>query len=117
TVGAALVLLRFQESLALRIAARVCDLLPGSVGGSLYRFIEGFVRALAMLDSPSAFARAFGWTFFLWTVIGSMYVLGFWAFHLDVPAVKGGLVLTALVAIAVSVPSAPGFIGSYQLGC
>ena len=25
--------------------------------------------------------------------------------------------MTALVAIAVSVPSAPGFIGSFQLGC
>lgn len=117
TVGAALALLRFQESLALRIAAGVCGILPERAGAPLYRFVEGFVRALAMLDSPSAFARAFGWTFFLWTVIGSMYVLGFWAFHLDVPAVKGGLVLTALIAIAVSVPSAPGFIGSYQLGC
>jgi uncharacterized membrane protein YbhN (UPF0104 family) len=26
-------------------------------------------------------------------------------------------VLTAIIAIAVSVPSAPGYIGSFQLGC
>ena len=53
----------------------------------------------------------------LWAVIGILYVLGFEAFHLDVPPVKGALILTAIIAIAVSVPSAPGFIGSYQLGC
>jgi glycosyltransferase 2 family protein len=117
TVGAALALLRFQESLALRIASAACGILPQAVGEPLYKFVEGFVRALAMLDSPAAFARAFGWSFFLWAVIGSMYILGFWAFHLDVPNIKGGLVLTAIIAIAVSVPSAPGFIGSYQLGC
>jgi len=34
-----------------------------------------------------------------------------------VPALRGALVMTTLVAIAVSVPSAPGFIGSFQLGC
>lgn len=117
TVAAVLALLRFQERLALRVASAICGWLPAAVGGPLYKFVEGFVGALAMLDSPSAFARAFGWSFFLWAVIGSMYVLGFWAFHLDVPNLKGGLVLTAIIAIAVSVPSAPGFIGSYQLGC
>ncbi len=117
TVAAGLALLRFQEALALRIARRVCDLLPGAAGDAVYGFVEGFVSALSMLGNASAFARAFGWSFFLWGVIGSLYVLGFWAFHLEVPLIKGALVLTALIAIAVSVPSAPGFIGSYQLGC
>jgi hypothetical protein len=118
-VSAAVVLavLRFQEARALRVSRWVCDFLPERYGNALYGFVEGFVRALAMLDSPAAFVRAFGWSFFLWAVIGSLYVLGFWAFHLDVPALKGALILTAIVAIAVSVPSAPGFIGSYQLGC
>lgn len=117
TVAAVLAVLRFQEALALRLSRRLCDLLPEQIGDPAYRFVEGFVNALAMLGSASAFARAFAWSFFLWGVIGSLYVLGFWAFHLEVPLVKGALVLTALIAIAVSVPSAPGFIGSYQLGC
>ncbi len=117
TVAAGLAILRFQEALALRIARRVCDLLPSGIGDPAYGFVEGFVNALAMLGNASAFARAFGWSFFLWGVISLLYVLGFWAFHLDVPLAKGALVLTAIIAIAVSVPSAPGFIGSYQLGC
>ncbi len=117
TVAGVLVVLRFAESLALRISRAVCDLLPERFGSALHGFVEGFVNALSMLDSPSAFLRAFGWTFFLWVVIGLIYVLGFWAFHMDVPTAKAALIATAIIAIAVSVPSAPGFIGAYQLGC
>lgn len=117
TVAAVIVLIRVQERLALRIARRLADLLPARLGESAYGFAKGFVQALEMLDSPTAYLRAFAWSLYLWLVISSVYAFGFWAFHLDVPVLRGGLVLTTLVAIAVSVPSAPGFIGSFQLGC
>jgi uncharacterized protein (TIRG00374 family) len=116
-VAAVIVLIRVQEQLALSIARRLSAILPGASGAAAYRFAEGFVQALKMLDSPMAYVRAFAWSLYLWMVISLIYVLGFWAFHLDVPALRGALVLTALVSIAVSVPSAPGFIGSFQLGC
>jgi hypothetical protein len=116
-VAAVIVLIRVQERLALRIARRLADLLPGHTGDSAYHFAEGFVRALEMLDSPVAYVRAFAWSLYLWMAISVVYVFGFWAFHMDVPELRGALVLTTLVAIAVSVPSAPGFIGSFQLGC
>jgi hypothetical protein len=116
-VAAVIVLIRVQERLALAMAGRLSGLLPGGSRAAAYRFAEGFVQALKMLDSPAAYVRAFAWSLYLWLVISLVYVLGFWAFHLDVPALRGALVLTTLVAIAVSVPSAPGFIGAYQLGC
>ena len=116
-VGAVIVLIRVQERLALGIARRLSELLPERVGTPAYGFAEGFVKALEMLDSPAAYLKAFGWSLYLWLVIALVYVMGFWAFHLDVPPLRGGIVLTTLVAIAVSVPSAPGFIGAFQLGC
>jgi len=116
-VAAVIVLIRLQEKLALRIARALANLLPGNVGDQAYSFAEGFVRALEMLDSPMAYICAFAWSIYLWMAISVIYVLGFWAFHMDVPALRGALVMTTLVAIAVSVPSAPGFIGSFQLGC
>ena len=91
--------------------------MPARVGTPAYGFAQGFVKALEMLDSPMAYLRAFGWSLYLWLAISVVYVFGFWAFHLDVEPLRGALVLTTLVAIAVSVPSAPGFIGSFQLGC
>jgi uncharacterized protein (TIRG00374 family) len=116
-VAAVIVLIRLQERLALRIARRVSDLFPARIGEQAYSFALGFVRALEMLDSPTAYLRAFAWSLYLWMVIAIVYALGIWAFHLDVETLRGALVVTTLVAIAVSVPSAPGFIGSFQLGC
>jgi hypothetical protein len=116
-VAAVIVLIRLQERLALGIARRLADLLPPRVGDQAYGFAQGFVKALEMLDSPAAYLKAFAWSLYLWLAIAVVYVLGFWAFHLDVESLRGGLVLTTLVAIAVSVPSAPGFIGAFQLGC
>ena len=58
----------------------------------------------------------FAWSLYLWMAIAALYVFAFLAFHLAVPLVIGAVVLTAVVAIAVSVPSAPGYIGSFQLG-
>lgn len=116
-VAGVIVVIRLQERLALRVARGLADLLPQRVGGPAYGFAEGFVKALEMLDSPAAYLKAFAWSLYLWIVISVVYVFGFWAFHLDVEWLRGGLVLTTLVAIAVSVPSAPGFIGAFQLGC
>ncbi len=116
-VGAAIALMRWQEARALQLAQWVCGALPARIGEGLYGFVRGFVQALEMLDSPAAFARALAWSLYLWLVIASTYVFAFQAFHLPVPLLVGSVVLTAVVAIAVSVPSAPGYIGSYQLGC
>lgn len=116
-VAVVIVVIRVEERIFLGIARRLANLLPESAGAHAYGFAQGFVQALEMLDSPMAYFRAFAWSFYLWLVITLIYVLGFWAFGLEVPLVRAALVLTALVAIAVSVPSAPGFIGSFQLGC
>ena len=116
-IGGVIAVMRWQEELALRAVRLVCGPLPERLRGPVVGFIEGFVKALEMLDSPAAFLRAFGWTLYLWVVISLIYVFAFAAFHLQVPTVVGALVLTTIVAIAVSVPSAPGFIGSFQLGC
>jgi uncharacterized protein (TIRG00374 family) len=116
-VGVTIALIRWQEELALGLARRVTDLLPPKIGAAIFGFVAGFVKALEMLDSPSTFLRAFAWSLYLWMVIASVYTFGFLSFHMDVPVLIGPLVLTAVVAIAVSVPSAPGYIGAFQLGC
>jgi uncharacterized protein (TIRG00374 family) len=113
-IGVFVGLLRWQETLALRMLRWLCDFLPGRLGEATYGFFVGFVQALEILGSPSDFLRALAWSLYLWFVIGLVNVLGLFAFHLPIESV---LTLTAIVAIAVSVPSAPGYIGSFQLGC
>jgi hypothetical protein len=107
-------LLRWQEDLALALVRRVCDLLPAGVGPGVYGFVSGFVRALEVLNSPYDFFRVLAWSLYLWLVIALLNGLGLAAFHLPLGS---AVILTAIVAIAVSVPSAPGYIGSFQIGC
>jgi hypothetical protein len=113
-IGASMGFLRWQEDLALRLIRRFCDLLPGRLGASAYGFAAGFIKALEILGSPADFARAFAWSLYLWMVIALLNGIGLVMFHLPV---QSALVVTAIIAIAVSVPSAPGYIGSFQLGC
>lgn len=113
-VGAGMGLLRWREELTLGLIRRLCDLLPARLGASAYGFVAGFVKALEILGSPMDFIRAFGWSLYLWLVIAVLNGFGLAAFHLPL---QSALVLTATIAIAVSVPSAPGYIGSFQFGC
>jgi uncharacterized protein (TIRG00374 family) len=116
-VAGVIVTIRWREANALAVARRLSAWLPERWGAVTFGFAQGFVQALRMLDSPLAYLRAFAWSLYLWMAIAVVYILGFWAFGLAVPPLRGALVLTTLVAIAVSVPSAPGFIGAFQLGC
>jgi glycosyltransferase 2 family protein len=113
-VGACIALLCWQEKLALGVTRRLCDLLPARIGGSAYGFFAGFVKALEIVASPADFVRALVWSLYLWTVIAVLNGIGLAMFHLPI---QSALVVTAIIAIAVSVPSAPGYIGSFQLGC
>jgi len=116
-IAAAVVLIRWQEALALRLLTLVLRALPPALAESIDRFFHGFVKALEILDSPGAFLRVLAWSVYLWVVIASIYFWGFLAFDLPVPFVTGSIVVTALIALAVAAPSAPGYIGVFQAGC
>ena len=75
------------------------------------------MQALEILRSPVAFVQLLGWSLYLWLVIALVYLLGLLAFDVPAPLVLGALVVSAVVAISVSAPSAPGYIGAMQAGC
>lgn len=113
-IGGGVALVRWQEALALRILDAVLRPLPPKVSEPVGHFFRGFVQALEILDSPAAFAQVLGWSLYLWLVIALVYLCGLVAFEMPLRAT---IAVTAIIAIAVSVPSAPGYIGSFQLGC
>jgi uncharacterized protein (TIRG00374 family) len=116
-VGGLVILIRWQEQLVLGLLRRVLGFFPVRLGHAIEGFLSGFITALEVLDRPATFLLALAWSLYLWTVIGLLWALGIWAFTLPVPIVVGAMTITTVVAIAVSVPSAPGFIGALQLGC
>jgi glycosyltransferase 2 family protein len=116
-IGAGVALVRWQESLALRILQLVLRPLPARLAEPVDHFFRGFVQALEILDSPLTFLQLLGWSLYLWVVISTIYLCGLVAFELPAPLVLGSIVVTAVIAIAVSAPSAPGYIGAFQVGC
>lgn len=116
-VGGSVALMRWQEALALRLLRFVLRPLPHRVADPVDHFFRGFVQALEILDSPWTFLQLLGWSLYLWVVIALIYLCGLLAFQLPAPLILGPVVVTAVTAIAVSAPSAPGYIGAFQVGC
>jgi uncharacterized protein (TIRG00374 family) len=116
-VGGSVALVRWQEALALRLLRFVLRPLPHRLADPVDHFFRGFVQALEILDSPWTFLQLLGWSLYLWVVIALIYLCGLLAFQLPAPLILGPVVVTAVTAIAVSAPSAPGYIGAFQVGC
>lgn len=79
--------------------------------------LQSFIGGLQGIGDGRALAGIFAYSVYLWIVIASVFAIGFIACDLPVPTVSGALALVTIVAGAVSAPSAPGFIGTFQAGC
>lgn len=110
---AVIAVLRWQEARALAVVRAVAARLPETIGKHLYDLVVGFVKALEILNSPLEFLRASLWTVYVWLVIAVVNALGLAAFHLPIEATW---LVTGIIAIAVAVPSAPGYVGTFQWG-
>ncbi|MBI3783820.1 MAG: flippase-like domain-containing protein [Deltaproteobacteria bacterium] len=116
-MSAGVLFVRWQESFALRMLQIVLRPLPVRFAEPVEHFFRGFVQALEILDSPPTFLAIAAWSLCLWAAIASVFAFGLLAFDLPVPLVVASVVITAITAIVVSAPSAPGFIGAFQFGC
>ena len=90
---------------------------PAKVRDRAQAALESFIEGLQGIGEGGVLIRILGYSIFLWIVIASVFGIGFLACGLDVPLVSGALALVTVVAGAVSAPSAPGFIGTFQAGC
>jgi uncharacterized protein (TIRG00374 family) len=110
------IFIRWQEATALSLLRWGLRPFPSNLSEPIEKFFGGFVQALHVLESPGEMVRIVAWSFFLWLVLSAVFGCAILAFHLPVPIILGSIAVTTIVAIAVSAPSAPGFIGTFQLG-
>jgi uncharacterized protein (TIRG00374 family) len=98
---------------AVRLAEAAVRVLPHSMRRPIVDALEAFLAGAAILRNPLVLLRSVVWTLVHWMV----NALGFWfafrAFGLDLDY-TAALFFQSVIAIAVSVPSAPGFFGPFE---
>jgi hypothetical protein len=108
-----LVLLRVKTPLALRITGRFVAFLPERFRTRILEVMEKFVTGLGVFRSWRALAAVVLWSLSIWAIVGFSNYFIFRAFDLSVPWFAPYVVLV-LVALAVMLPSSPGFVGTFQ---
>lgn len=99
------------------LARRLLRPLPRGVSGSVERLLEAFIQGLHALRSPSALARIGGLSLLVWTLEGASYGFVMLAFPFNLgwsEWLAAAAFLLVFVNLGIMVPSAPGYIGTYQ---
>lgn len=91
----------------------VARLLPHAVRRPVTDVLEAFMEGVAVVRDLRLVTRTFAWSVGLWLVGGSAFWVGFRAFGMELPFLAA-LFLQSVVALAVSLPSAPGFFGVFE---
>jgi glycosyltransferase 2 family protein len=87
------------------------------VGPIILRLEHEFVDGMSSIADLPTLLTAVAWSLYIWLLVGVSFALGFLATGMDVPFVHGGITVATIVALAVSVPSAPAFVGQFEWGC
>ena len=109
--------LQRQHPVAIGLTRGLLARLPPSLRDRGEAALQSFIDGLQGIGEGTVLLRILAYSFYLWGVIASIFAIGFFACGLSVPPVSGALALVTVVAGAVSAPSAPGFIGTFQAGC
>jgi glycosyltransferase 2 family protein len=99
--------------IAVRVLERIVQVLPPSVRRPIVDALEAFLTGVAVLRDPRLLLRATAWSVALWVFNAFGAWLGFRAFGLDLPF-SGALFFQSVIALAVSLPSPPGYVGIYH---
>ena len=94
------------------LAARVERLAPRGPGVVASRFITRFSAGLGIARDPGRLLRAVAWSLVMWALVGATAWWGCLAFGMALPA-SSGLVLMALMALGVAVPT-PAGVGGFH---
>lgn len=89
--------------------------LPGNASRHVVDALEAFLQGLTVVQSPRLLALAFLWSFGFWCWQSFAFWLGFLAYDIHV-SYAAALFVNAMVALAVAVPSSPGFFGTFHAG-
>lgn len=79
----------------------------------LVGMIEGVVHGLSVVRSPTRVLAVLAWSVVIWLVNVSSFYVGFQAFGIPLNF-AGAMLMQGILAFAITVPTAPGFVGVFE---
>jgi glycosyltransferase 2 family protein len=113
----ALLALLFVPRPILAVARWCLRPLPARIGARIAGLLDAFVAGLAALRSPLATARIAGLSALVWLCEGGTYAFALLAFPLGLARgewLAAATFLLVFVNLGIMIPSAPGYVGTYQ---
>lgn len=89
--------------------------LPDRWARGVHGVAHAFLQGLASLRNPRLLILGLGWSFAFWVFHSFSFWVGLRAFDIHLPFMAA-LFLNGTIAMAVSVPAAPGFFGTFHFG-
>ena len=108
------VLLYVNRDLADRLTRKFFGLVSKKLGNYVAGMLDHFADGLHIFRSPGEMIKAITLSLLTWAVSMLSMICLFKAFHLDYPWYTP-FVMQALLAVAISVPNAPGFVGQFHV--
>lgn len=82
----------------------------------LVAMVEDFLAGLRGISSLKDLVWSIFWSAVLWSLLVLLYQVGLWSFGAEA-SIWVGVTVCVMIALAVAAPGAPGFVGTFQLGC
>lgn len=77
---------------------------------------EDFIAGFKSIQNFRELLIVLGYSVLQWLIVSFVYQVFLWSFAVY-PSFNVGVIIMLMVAFAVAVPSAPGFLGTFQFGC
>jgi uncharacterized protein (TIRG00374 family) len=111
-----LYVLRIKTEFAVRLITRPIKLVSKTLASKAEAILGRFSGGLSILTSPASMGVIVLYSIFLWAFTGVSGYLIFIAFGLY-PKIWAALIVLFVTVLAVSLPSSPGYIGTYHAAC
>jgi hypothetical protein len=91
--------------------------LPDKIGTFVSRFLGDLLTGAAVIATPSRLTAIVGLTALMWISSFLQFYDLLFMFPQEQRSFLLGVTLCVFVSLAVALPSAPGFVGVFQMGC
>lgn len=109
----ALVMLYVKQTLMLRFVDALAGLVSERLARWAHRMLEQFAEGLHVFRSGSDMAKSVFFSLVTWGLFLAIQYAGFAAFEIQGPWYTP-FVIQVLLAVAISIPGAPGFVGQFH---